>query len=270
MARFGKWEIYHKRIEEQGKWGQLYVKLFGCVSLSVYNFFFHFKRVIKRIRFSTVLDAGCGKGDFAFYLAEKFPQAHIAGWDLSDPNLHELGDNILICNRIRNLSGLTNTVFFARDLRDLREKNRYDFIFSIHVLEHIKNNKIVLRNFYQALKSNGHLHIQMPSKIGMKPYFPQSFLKNLFEWEEEEHVGEFYTLDELKRTLQEIGFYIVFARTDGGFLQSFAWQLGEVLILNQKTILYSLLLPLLKWMIYVGNTFFDNGKGNLIILAQKR
>lgn len=269
MARFGKWEVYHKRILAGGIASTLYVKILGCVSLTAYNFFYHFKRAVKHIKFSTVLDAGCGKGDFTFYLAERFPQVHIEGWDLSDPNLHELGDNIKVCNRIRELSGLGNTEFHAKDLRLLDEKNKYDFIFSIHVLEHIENNKIVLKHFYNALKPNGHLHIQMPSNIEMKPFFPKYFFKELSEWEEEEHIGEVYTLDEMKNILENIGFKIIYTRTDGGFLQAFAWQLGEILISSKIFVLYGLFLPILKFLTYVGNLLTDDGKGSLVILAQK-
>ncbi len=269
MVRFGKWEIYHKKVLESGRFGILYIKILGCVSLTAYNFFYHFKRAISRISFSTVLDAGCGKGDFTFYLAEKFPQAHITGWDLSDPNLHELGDNIPTCNRIREISGLKNTEFHAKDLRDLDAKDKYDFIFSIHVLEHIPNNQKVLENFYRALKPNGYLHIQMPSDIEMKPFFPKFLFRKLEEWSEEEHIGEVYSLSELTKKLEEMGFQILEARTDGGFLQAFAWQVGEILVSHRLTLLYGLFLPVLKVLTYLGNLLIDDGKGSLVILAQK-
>lgn len=269
MVRFGKWEIFHKRIEERGLLGRIYIKILGCVSLSAYNYFFHFKRAIKEINITKIFDAGCGKGDFTFYLAERFPNANIVGWDLSDPDLHDLGDNIKVCNKIRDLTGLKNTEFHEKDLRDLSDQNYYDFIFSIHVLEHIPQNQKVIENFFKALKPNGFLHIQIPSAVEMKPFFPESWFKNFQEWEEEEHIGKVYTLPEFKTLLEKVGFKVHTIRTDGGFLQSFSWQVGEVLVSRNMFLTFGVLVPLLKLLIYLGNLFFDDGNGSLVVLAQK-
>jgi 2-polyprenyl-3-methyl-5-hydroxy-6-metoxy-1,4-benzoquinol methylase len=269
MVRFGKWSIYHKRIMEHGFFGRFYVKILGCVSLTAYNYYFFLKRAIEKIHFTTVLDAGCGKGDFTFYLAERFPNAKIVGWDSCNPDLHELRDNIIVCNKIRELANLKNTEFHTKDLVDLDQQQQYDFIFSIHVLEHIHNNRKVLENIYNALKNNGYLHLQMPSNVEMKPFFPKKWFKQLYEWEEKEHIGDVYTLSELKDLLEKTGFHVQSARTDGGFIQAFAWQLGEVLVSHRLFIPFAFLLPLLKMLTYIGNLLIDDGNGSLVFLAQK-
>jgi ubiquinone/menaquinone biosynthesis C-methylase UbiE len=269
MVRFGKMEKYHPRFVEKGPLAKLYVQVFGCVSITAYNFLFFFKRDIKRLQFQKVLDAGCGKGDFTFYLAEKFPNVPIAAWDLSDPTMHDLGENISICKEIQKKEKINNINFYEKDLKELSETEKYDFIFCIHVLEHIPDNKIVLNNFFRALKEGGYLHLQMPSKNGMVPLFPKKYFRSYYEWEEIEHVGEHYYLEELVEILQETGFTVESSRTDGGFLQSVAWQVSEILITNNRIYLAALLMPFLKLLVYIGNLFFDNGKGSLVILAKK-
>ena len=269
MARFGKMEKYHPRFKERGFLAKLYIQIFGCASISAYNFFFHFKRALKDLEFRHVLDAGCGKGDFAFYLAEGYPDISIDAWDLSDPNMHDLGENINICQEIQNNEEINNITFCDKDLKDLCDVEKYDLIFSIHVLEHIPNNKVVIENFYRALKRNGCLHVQMPSKNGFEPIFPEKYFKAYYKWENVEHTGEHYYLNELVDVLKKTGFIVELARTDGGFLQSLAWQLSQILFSNNRIVALALLVPFLKTLVFMGNTFFDNGKGNLVILAKK-
>lgn len=269
MVRFGKMEKYHPRFVDKGYWAKLYIQIFGCASISAYNFFFHFKRAISGAKFQKILDAGCGKGDFTFYLAEKYPYVEIDAWDLSDPDMHDLGENIKICDEIQKQENINNIVFYEKDLKDLRAREEFDFIFCIHVLEHIPDNKVVLQNFYTALKQGGYLHVQMPSQNGMVPIFPKKYYKTFYEWEKVEHVGEHYTLEDLSAILKKLGFTVISSRTDGGFMQSTAWHISEVLISNNRVFLAGLVIPLLKFMVYVGNLFLDNGKGSLVVVARK-
>ena len=43
----------------------------------------HFKKEIRNINFTHVMDAGCGGGQYSFYLAKLNPRADITGYDIN-------------------------------------------------------------------------------------------------------------------------------------------------------------------------------------------
>lgn len=268
MPRFGKWEIYHKEIVEAGSPAKLFVKIFGCSSYTAINFFNQMNLILPPGKnYSRILDAGCGKGDFTFYFAEKYPDSTIEGWDKSDEDMHNLGENIDVCNQIKEVSGLDNCRFEKKDLLEMSDSETYDLIFSIHVLEHIPNNEKVIRNFYKALKPDGLLHIQMPSNIEVQFYFLKKFT-DMDAWAEEEHIGEHYSLEELTQLLQKTGFKILKSKTDGHFLSKHLFDILETLRRRKLVLLYAPFILIAKGLNYLLR-HADNGKGNLIILAQK-
>ena len=267
MVRFGKWAIYHSQVEKAGWFAKAYVKLMGCSSYTAFNFFLQLKRILPERDFRSILDAGCGKGDFSFYLAEKYPQSVVEGWDKSDETLHDLGENIEVCNRIREISGLKNAVFFKRDLQDLEATAKYDLIITIHVLEHIENNARILRNFFHALKPGGLLHVQMPSETHHHFFFLSRFT-NYYQWHNLEHVGETYNLVSFTRLLETTGFSVVTARTDGHAFSGFLFDVTETLRRRNSAIAFALFLPIAKAMTILLSSF-DNGKGNVVMVAEK-
>lgn len=267
MPQFGKWQIYHPEVQRAGRLARWYVRLFSCSSYTAHNFFIHMNALPLKADPRTILDAGCGKGDFTFYLAEKHQQAQVEGWDKADADLHELGQNILICEQIREISGLSNAAFYKKDLRELSSPERYDLIISIHVLEHIQGNQEVLEKFFAALRPGGQLHLQMPSVHEGRFPLLQKYT-DMNEWVESEHTGELYNMEQMLKVLRRIGFTILRHRTDGHFLASLLFDVTETLRRRRMNALYGLMLPLAK----TANRLlrpFDNHRGNLIILAEK-
>lgn len=264
MVRFGKWEIYHREVLDAGKLATLFIKIFGCSSYTAYNFFIQMKKMLPSQKFHNILDAGCGKGDFSFYFAEKYKNCHIDGWDKSVNDLH---DNINTCNRIKEISGLENCNFEKKDLIELQAKSYYDLIICIHVLEHIKDNKKIIENFYNALKPEGYLHIQMPSNINHRFNLLDKYT-DFSDWEEKEHIGHTYSLKELSTILKDMGFKIIKLRTDGNFLAKYLFEIAETLRRRKNYILFALYILISKFLSRILSNF-DNGRGNLIILAQK-
>ena len=50
----------------------------------------HFKKEIRNINFTHVMDAGCGGGQYSFYLAKLNPSADITAYDI---NKHQIEQN---------------------------------------------------------------------------------------------------------------------------------------------------------------------------------
>ncbi len=266
MARFQRWAVFHKGVEDKGKLAKLYVKWIGGSTYTAHNFFMHMNNVLPRKAYHSILDAGCGKGDFTFYLADTYPNSNIEGWDKADPHLHDLGDNIEVCERIKNIGAYQNVTFHKKDLLDLNAENKYDLIVCIHVLEHIPNNEMVLEKFYRALAPGGVLHLQIPGKNDHS-FFLLKHFTDFYTWEQEEHIGRVYSMPEMVLLLEQLGFRILTRRTDGHLLSGFLFDLTET-CKQKSSLFYALVLPVAR-VINRLLSGFDNHKGNLVLVASK-
>jgi len=94
-----------------------------------------------------VLDAGCGNGSQSFRIANK---GHfVTGIDISKRSTE-------FCNKIKESIRIKNVDFMQMDLVDINlPRNSFDAVVSGEVLEHIKEDDIVVRNFNKVLKIGG-------------------------------------------------------------------------------------------------------------------
>lgn len=146
-------------------------KLYGDIKLdNIKNqfkfwkyYFFEYLPDEKNVK---ILDAGCGNGGFVYWLIEQgYPNSY--GIDISDEMI-EIGKSLNIKNLIK------------ADLFDhLNEtKNYYELIFCRDVLEHLNKKEIVdiFNLFYDSLKTNGKLIIQVPN--GYSPNYGKIFFSD--------------------------------------------------------------------------------------------
>ena len=78
-----------------------------------------------------ILDAGCGRGDYSFYMAEYWPEALIDAVDIDGQCISK---NKLVQRRL----GLENIRFEVQDITKVGSKEKYDLIVCVDVLEHIR------------------------------------------------------------------------------------------------------------------------------------
>ncbi|KAF5434013.1 2-polyprenyl-3-methyl-5-hydroxy-6-metoxy-1,4-benzoquinol methylase [Candidatus Methanophagaceae archaeon] len=201
---------------------------------------------------TNVLDAGCGGGQYAIKMAKRFPWIVIIAMDI----------------KVQKFQSNCPSNFFFRqgNLLELKDKDTYDFVYCIDVLEHIPNNTQVIERFYQALKNGGYLYLHMPYDIGKKRIFPDKFFAEFNTWAEEEHIGGQYTLDEMKSILHKIGFEIIAAENTFGFMGELAWELDRVT--DKRIALKIFLMPLLKLLGQV-SVNIKHTSGNILVLARK-
>lgn len=203
-------------------------------------------------RCATILDAGCGDGHYAVKMARKFPYARVIAMDLRPViSLNKFPDNVSV------VSG---------DLLFLSAAGTYDIIYSIDVLEHIPDNFRVIQNFFRALKPGGYLYIHMPNKTDGRYIFSRKFFQTFRDWEEKEHIGERYTLDELKDMVKGYGFELIKAQHTFGIVGQFAWELDR--ITDGKHVSKICIMPLLKLLGLVAIRLKPK-HGDLLVLARK-
>lgn len=101
------------------------------------------------------LDAGSGLGQHSYFLAQKCPAATITGCEVNPEPVRN-------CNALARAEALVRLQFRVSDLSQLATDRSYDFIFCGSVLEHIEADQVVLRLFYDLLKTDGYLLIYVP------------------------------------------------------------------------------------------------------------
>lgn len=226
--RLGFTDVYHENVRRRGILGRLYVLLFGTPHLGNFANGFYLRRVLHAERFRTALDAGCGDGTFAFYLASNYPDTRVVGVDIGEQGLHSIETTLDICDRIQTSLTLPNVQFQRMDLRHLTFENEFDLIFSFDVLEHIAENKQVLEKMYGALRPGGLLLIRIPTRV-QKRLLSRRLTAEHEKWAKIEHLGQHYEKDSLIADLRGIGFENISFEYTMGFWGRLSFELSEAM-----------------------------------------
>lgn len=145
------------------------------------------------------LDAGCGSGAFTMYAAKIGNEA--LGLSFNEEN------NRLATERAR-LLGLAKVKFMTADLRKLDQISdglgKFDQIICTEVIEHILNDRKLLHDLSELLKSGGRLILTTPFKNG-RPIHGDK----VSEFEDGGHVRVGYTHEEIRALFSEAGLKVI-------------------------------------------------------------
>ena len=180
-----------------------------------------------------IMDAGCGFGQYTYFLAKIFPVSKIHAVDVKIDYLDD-------CKYFFNKSGIKNCQFSYEDLTKLEHSNEFDFILNVDVMEHIEDDIGVFRRFYKALKPGGRVMINTPSDLGgsdAHTHDGESFIG--------EHVRPGYSKEDITGKMEGAGFIIErFEYTYGSWGNRY-WRLAikyPMMMLN-KSQLFFIILP---------------------------
>ncbi len=184
-----------------------------------------------------ILDAGSGFGQYSFRMSRIFPEARIKGVDVKEEQIED-------CNRFFSSIGLKDRVNFEyADLTKLSLPSKYDLVLSVDVLEHILEDELVFRNFWQSMRDNGVLLISTPSDLGgsdadshQEGDATHGFIG--------EHVRDGYGISEIRDKLSRAGFSLIEAKYTYGKSGSLSWRLSmkyPILMLGKSKLFYILL-----------------------------
>jgi 2-polyprenyl-3-methyl-5-hydroxy-6-metoxy-1,4-benzoquinol methylase len=95
----------------------------------------------------TILEVGCGGGEFALQLAKQFPQAHVVGIDISS-------DAIAFAKKRLQETSLKNVRFDVSSSTLPFPPNSFDVVTSTLVCHHLTDEQLIefLKNSYQIAK----------------------------------------------------------------------------------------------------------------------
>lgn len=239
---------------------RLYVKIFGIPEIGFQLRGLYFRKAIRRIKnleYTTILDVGSGIGCYVFYLADKYPSAHVDGYEVDTYKLK-------MTQQLARTFNVHNVHFISKNIATTPSGSQtYSFVITIDVLEHVKNYKKMLIHIYDTLKFGGYFYVHVP-QIHQKRFFRESQ-----NWKHKDHVREGFDIHILRRTLKDIGFTNIRITHTFGYFGSFAWELQHI-FLSKNQIIAALTYPLLYLMARV-DTFVTNRHGlGMAILAQKK
>ena len=179
-----------------------------------------------------LFDAGSGFGQYSYFIAKKFPGVSIHAIDVKE-------DYIADCKQFFSAVGISNVNFGVEDLTVPTHTNRFDFILSVDVMEHIADDATVFKNFFAAMKPGGRLLIHTPSNLGGSDVHKEgdkSFV--------EEHARDGYSVEDITTKLKNAGFNILYTKYSFGPIGIFSWRLVvkyPLLMLNASKIFFIVL-----------------------------
>ena len=177
--------------------------LFGAIGIADPAHWLHFKYLENCLDLWTdftprrILDAGCGRGDYSFYLARRWPNADVLGIDIDLARIER-------CRRLGRELGLTNLRFDVSDLAVSRLGDAFDLVVSIDVLEHIVTQREAIENLGVHLAPGGRFFFHIPT-VRETPVIFSDALHSFSAWAEHEHVAQDRTAAEFVELVEACG-----------------------------------------------------------------
>lgn len=174
-------------------------------------------RAIKRggLKPQRILDAGTGYGQYALQLHELFPDAELESVDINPACITQL-------NELCAAAGISRIQARVADLLTLEDRDRFDLVLNVDVIEHIHDDQAVLNSFGRALRPGGQLLLHTPAVAESMPMEKVEF----GEHNVGEHAREGYKHSMIRERLGKAGFSEIVIRPTYGFFGGIGWRLG--------------------------------------------
>jgi len=212
-----------------------------------------------------ILDAGAGFGQYSYFISTLNKNYSIKAVDVKQEQIDD-------CNRFfTQIKKNQNVKFEYADLVTFSEKDEYDLVLSVDVMEHILEDCEVFKNFYFSMKEGAMLLISTPRNTESTHKHEHSFI--------DEHVRDGYKFTEIVEKLRQAGFSNIEPHYSYGKTGNLAWIISmkyPIIMLNFSKLFfiilpfyYLLMFPFALILNYLDlNTKHKSGSG-LIVKAWK-
>jgi SAM-dependent methyltransferase len=241
---------------------KIYIALFGMPIIGLRIRGRNIFQLIPKDRaYHHILDAGSGPGVFSFELARRFPNSRVLGIDL-------LSDAVDACKHIAEKIKRTNVEFRQAAIEDLTNKNTFDLIVCVDIMEHIEDDLSALSELYEVTAPGGVLVLHVPALYRRYPVWKKSL-----NFDVETHVRTGYEPHEIKEKVKQAGFQIRESGFTYGFWETLANNLSYMItrarMQNKKV--YALAFPFLNLISLLGyrSRPAELGAG-IFVIAEKK
>lgn len=193
-------------------------------------------------QYRRILDAGSGPGVFAFELGRRFAQASVLGVDTS-------AEAIMSCEHIVKKVRARNVGFQQADLDQINEKDAFDLILCIDIMEHIEDDQAALRQLYRIAAPGGVVVLHVPALYRRYPIWKKRLNFNV-----PTHVRTGYEPHDIQEKVEEAGFLVHQSGFTYGFWETLANNISYMITgakMKNKN-LYSLAFPFLNAISLLG------------------
>lgn len=261
MVRFGKYCVYDKNLSFLGKMGYF---IHGNPHIAKFIQSRCFKSKIKTIISNNdfnVLDVGCGSGDYAFYLAQKYPCLKI---DAIDANK----SNIEFAKEIKQKSSLKSINFSNKSLGEFSNKNKYDFIYCVEVLHAVDDKARFINKISTLLSKDGFFYFQDCLSCSFEEYnlfVPLPFKKYQLHYFKGFQLSESKLCDLIKKS----GLEIISKSYFFGFFGRLAWEIDQKFQTIRIGHVRTFLIPFFKFFCILDSLIPIGKMEEIAIIAKK-
>ncbi|MEO0874641.1 MAG: methyltransferase domain-containing protein, partial [Bacteroidota bacterium] len=184
------------------------------------------------------------------------PPASITALDINQKSIANIA-RLAEEHQMANLETHASTIDTLENL-----DGQFDFIYSVDVFEHIKEEEMPFAEAYKKLRPGGYLLIKIPSREQLT-ILPEDWFEDHHDWLEDEHIGQVYELNDLEQRMSEEGFTVQYAAYADGWWSRLGWELGY---LSHKAgpVLQLLCLPFAKLLVRFDRLVHRRKSGNTI------
>lgn len=219
-----------------------------------------FALIPKDRKYDHILDAGSGSGVFSFALARRFPETRILGIDPAQ-------ESVAACEHIAKKLRITNVKFRPEPIERLAEKNFFDLILCVDILEHIQDDRAALQILYAAAAPDSVLILHVPALHRRYPFWKKSL-----NFDVATHVRIGYIPHDLNQKVQQAGFSIQASGFTYGIWETWANNLSYMITRArmQNKLLYAFVFPCLSLIGSIGTRARPKNLGaGVFVVAEK-
>lgn len=121
------------------------------------------KNILEKEKIKSMIDLGCGDGAIVEAVKKEFPRISIFGVDISSRRINRLKEKF------------PKEKFFISDVCNTKLKERFDFVYTSQVIEHVEDDKKMVKEINKLLKKNGILFC---SSVIKKPWAIYQYRNN--------------------------------------------------------------------------------------------
>ena len=210
-----------------------------------------------------LLDVGCGNGWAIFLAAQKGYKSTGLTW--SEEEVKKLKSR----SELLNLP-VKSVVFDARQLDKFKVEKKFDVIINSENIEHIIDDKKLIKDISNLLNKNGLLYLTTPNLFYSLFFIKEKPISGIpaSGVEDGGHVVRGYTFEKIEKMLEKNGLFTVYKSYIGGPFSRFLSSISRIFSHKIFKVLY---IPLSIVFQKIDHVFFKNNEKNLsvAIIAKK-